>query len=249
VKAAAGRGLDLREGVEVERIAGGGNTVETSTGPMSADLVFVAAGAWTRPLVRRSGLDLPVFHSHAEFLYTAPTEAIARYQTSWGSIAREQGERESIAGPRIDAWRDERDEELLPPSVEHALVQYPDGHLRIGQVTRFIPALRHEPNPETRDLLIESVRRLLPAAERLPGLRLGSRPVSFTPDHLPIVARLPGLPQTLLVATSTSPTILAPALGEALATYAVGGAWDSALDEWSLDREAVHHFAALPRTG
>jgi hypothetical protein len=51
-----------------------------------------------------------------------------------------------------------------------------------------------------------------------------------------------------LRATSTSPTILAPALGEALARYAVHGDWDAALDEWRPDRPALQESTALLQT-
>jgi len=241
---AASHGLRLLDGVEVTEIKGDGAQLETSAGRLAADIVFLAAGAWTRPLLRRAGYDLPVFHSHAEFLYSEPVAPFLVHQLSWGNKNRNQAEDAAMAGPLIEQWRGEANSELVPHSQEIGLVQFEDGHVRIGQASRMVPAYRQEADQCTRDLLLVAARGLLPSVDSLPGLTLGCRPVSFTPDHLPIVGPLPGMPRAVVVATSTSPTVMAPAIGQALATYAVSGQLAPLLREWSLDRSALVKFTA-----
>jgi len=228
--------LTVRTDVVVEAIEGNGSRLKTSAGLFMADLVFLAAGVWARPLLRTAGVDLPIYYSQAEFLYSEPAAPLLRHEVSWGAGDREAAETASIQGPRLAAWREERDEEVQPYTLEHGLIQFPDGHVRIGQLSRFVPAHRDAPDPASYALLLAAAGKLLPGVSALPGLQLGSRQVTFTPDHLPIVGPLPGMPDAIVVATSTSPVILVPAVAEALAAFATTGRWDPALAEWRLDR-------------
>ena len=234
-------GLRIREGVEVRAVRpqAGGSRLETSDGALHADTVFLAAGAWTRSLLRASSHDLPVFYSHAEFLFTDPLTPVLGHEISWAAHKRDEAESESVKEELLPDWSSGVDKELVPHSHETALVQYPDGHLRIGQLSRLIPALTPRIRPDSRELLLQGARRLLPSVDSLPGITLGRRPVTFTPDHLPMVGPLPGMPRAIVVATSTSPTILAPALAEAMADFVTRGNWDSALNEWRLARDVT----------
>jgi glycine/D-amino acid oxidase-like deaminating enzyme len=241
---AAARGAAVLEGVEVFALDDRAPIVRTSAGTLAADLVFLAAGAWTRPLLRGLGIDLPVFHSHAEFLYTDPAPPVLAHQIAYGNARRAQAEEAAVDPAFADAWRAGEDRELVQHSQEFGLVQFADGHVRIGQTSRMIPAYREEPRPETFALLLDAARALFPQVDALPNIRLATRQVAFTPDHLPIVGPLPARPDIVLVATSTSPTVMAPAIGEAMAAYAVAGRWDPLLDEWSLDRPTVQRVAA-----
>jgi D-amino-acid dehydrogenase len=60
--AALAAGATFRPGVRVERLRaqGSGVSIETSSGPLAAGTVVVAAGAWTKPLLRRAGWRLPL---------------------------------------------------------------------------------------------------------------------------------------------------------------------------------------------
>jgi glycine/D-amino acid oxidase-like deaminating enzyme len=234
--------LQVRTGVTVQALQGDGSRLETSVGPLEADLVILAVGVWARPLLRTAGVELPVFYSQAEFLYSTPAPPLLGHEVSWGAAVREAAETAAIQGEHRAAWRDNRDEEEVPYTLEHSLVQFEDGHVRIGQLSRFIPAYRSEPTAASREVLLASARGLLPRVDELPQLRLGARQVTFSPDHLPIVGPLPGMPRAILVATSTSPTILVPALAEALAAFATAGTWDDALDEWRLDRPGIREY-------
>lgn len=61
--AAQRSGASVREGIEVNKLITEGDRVigvETKTGPIYADHVVIATGAWTRDLVRPLGVDLPL---------------------------------------------------------------------------------------------------------------------------------------------------------------------------------------------
>ncbi len=236
---AAALGATLLEQVEVTALDPAAPRIETSHGALAADVVFLVAGAWARPLLRTAGVDLPVFHSHAEFLYTDPTPPLLAHQVSYGGANRSVAEEAAVDPRYARAWREGEDRELVPNSQEFGIVQFADGHIRIGQTSRMFPSYRAEPRAITRGLLLDAARRLLPGVNALPNIRLATRQVAFTPDHLPIVGPLAGRAEVILVAPSTSPTVMAPAIGAALAAYATAGAWDPLLDEWRDDRPAV----------
>jgi glycine/D-amino acid oxidase-like deaminating enzyme len=229
-------GLTVHQEVEVYALEGDGSSLATSLGLLAADAVFVATGAWTRPLLRTAGIDLPAFHSHAEFLYSEPVPPALGHQVTWGAVRRLSAESAAVAEPLLPAWRSGSEEELVPSAREIGLVQFADGHVRIGQISRLVPGFRATPAPESYERLLAAARELWPAVDRLPSLRLGLRQVAFSGDHLPLVGPLPGLPGAILVLPSASPTVMAPAIGEALAAYALAGRWDPLLDEWRLDR-------------
>ena len=57
------QGADIREGVTVTALARDGERVvgvETDAGRIEGPAVVVAAGAWTRRLLRADGLDVPI---------------------------------------------------------------------------------------------------------------------------------------------------------------------------------------------
>jgi sarcosine oxidase len=56
-----GTGLVIREGTPVTRLdpSADGVRLETPAGPLEADIVVVAAGAWTKPLLATAGFDVP----------------------------------------------------------------------------------------------------------------------------------------------------------------------------------------------
>jgi glycine/D-amino acid oxidase-like deaminating enzyme len=232
-------GMEFIEGVEVQALEGHGSRLSTSAGPMQADMLFVVTGPWTRPLLRTAGIELPVFHSHAEFLYSEPAPPVLAHQITWGAAARLTAESNAVAEPLLPAWQTASLQELSPASQELGLVQFADGHVRIGQISRMVPGYRDAPHPASFERLLAATRRLWPAVDTLPGLRLGMRQVAFSGDHMPLIGPLPGMPAAILVAPSASPTVMAPAIGEAMANYATMGTWDSFLDEWQPDRLIV----------
>lgn len=70
------RGVERRAG----RIAG----VITERGPIAADAVVLAGGAWSPLFARSLGLDLPQFQIHASMLRVGPPQAAGPRVSAWG---------------------------------------------------------------------------------------------------------------------------------------------------------------------
>src|SRR5919198_352145 len=75
--AAFGAGLTVREDARVLRLEPQADAVqlETTVGPIAAAAVVVTAGAWARPLLAASGIDLAVAPTRETVAYFAPPAA------------------------------------------------------------------------------------------------------------------------------------------------------------------------------
>jgi glycine/D-amino acid oxidase-like deaminating enzyme len=178
-------GATVRYGVEVEAVDqdARGSIVRTPDGPIAADRVVVAAGAWARRLLRASGRDVAILHTHAEVLETEPLPPMVNAVVVGASQARAELER-AIAAPELATrWDHETDHEVVPAIVELGVTQFEDGRVRLGQVSRAATGFPAGPSPAGEAILRAEVGRYFPSlavpagpAPRLPGLDLARPP-------------------------------------------------------------------------
>lgn len=172
LRGARRRGAQLRLGVTVERLrirAGRVEGVETRDGPIFADRVVLAAGAWSGPLAASVGLHRPLIPLRRTLLTTA-THPLSAPTHPWcwiddeGVYARPEGTGWLISGC---------DEAPDPPPPEGGST---------GPVVAF-----------NRALAMDKLERLLPAlaAARPVGGWTGLR--TFAPDRRPILGADPEL--------------------------------------------------------
>jgi glycine/D-amino acid oxidase-like deaminating enzyme len=114
-------------------------------------------------------------------------------------------------------------DELLPAVVEMGAVQFPDGSVRIGQVSRAVPGFLPGPLASGEALIRERVKRFVPQLAAEPATLRG-RPVAISADRLPVAGPLAQAPDVYLVAGLDSPLILAPVLAARLARALTGEA-------------------------
>jgi len=116
IRRAASLGARLRvqtRVTEIDSAAGGGWQVETSSGPVRARRLVLAAGAQTREVMRPLGLDLPILPHPLQVMVTAPRPPMLRHllqhagnrhltmrQTQYGTFVIGGGWPAVEAGPR-----------------------------------------------------------------------------------------------------------------------------------------------------
>ena len=173
--------------------------VQTSEGPLEAGVVILAAGAWSVPLARSVGLDLPIRPARVrvalfERPYDLPTH-LALIDTTEGFYARPAAERATLVGSRDSLeWLDSVD----------------------------------TPTPEPDAAFVESVSRKIgnriPAMAGAPYRSGRSGILDMTPDGRPILG--PAGPDGLCLAAGWSGTGFkkAPAAGAELARWVTDGA-------------------------
>jgi glycine/D-amino acid oxidase-like deaminating enzyme len=226
--AAVRLGATVRYGSEVRALVfdgRGGAAVETDAGRLAGGRVVVAAGAWSRGLLSRAGIEVPVLHSHAEVLETPPGPPVLAHFVAEASGARTALE-EALASPALAprwAGAPTETDELIPPAVEMCAVQFPEGTVRFGQVSRAVPGLLPGPLPDGEALIRERMGRFFPRLAQAPATLRG-RAVAISADRLPIAGPLPQAPGVYVVAGMDSPLILAPAVAARAAGELAGDA-------------------------
>jgi D-hydroxyproline dehydrogenase subunit beta len=195
--AARDLGADVRTHLNVRALTGRGDRVTgaaTDGGIVSADVVVLAAGPWSEPLVRPLGIELRVTGARGWIVELSGTPGLLHHM-----IEEEDG-----------TWGDERpiptagelaEETPREPGVSALLHQSPDDAIVCGASHH--AALRGEPEDiDAPSRLVRRAIRVVPALADLPvrSIRWGIRPM--TPDVDPIVG---WLREELLAATGHGP--------------------------------------------
>jgi sarcosine oxidase subunit beta len=202
LEAAARHGATVRwhePALALDRVNDRITTVVTPRGPIEADLVINAAGAWAAPLARLAGVDVPVVPLRRQVAVTVPTNALPDTLplTIWsgdGFHVRVRDGRALLlrpdAGDPADPWNDRVDPGWL------------DAITRVA--AKRIPALAGVPIDRERSWA---------------GF------YEMSPDHHALLGFAPGCANLLLVNGSSGHGVMhAPALGLLASEIAIHGA-------------------------
>jgi sarcosine oxidase subunit beta len=192
--------------------------VATTTGVIEAPIVIVAAGAWTAALLRPTGLRLPV---------ATVRIAIAFFDWPPGDAAP------------ITHIGDGINNCYFRP-------EGPDGRRVMVGIGRDARTPLPDPgrlDPTIGDEFVETCRKRLvtrmPAAEHMRPASGRTGPIGLSPDGLPIIDRHPGITGLYFAGADVGSSFkTSPAVGRALATWAVHGRRDQDLDALGLARFA-----------
>ena len=202
-EAARREGVDIRIGVEVERIEVGPRGVEavkTNTGRISTQMLVVAAGYRSRELVAPLGIDLPMRPIRHDVAIIERTPTFGASHPSVvdlpnGSYAKPEGPRLTLVGTIAagDGSEDQNVEESREPT--------PDVMLDLA--TRFC--------------------RRFPSQDEASMRRGYTGIYDLTPDQQPVLGPAPSVPGLQLAAGFSGHGFkLAPVLGEMIAASAFG---------------------------
>jgi sarcosine oxidase subunit beta len=216
--AARAAGADVRTGIDVKRI--GATGVVTDAGPIAADQVLIAAGAWSRRLAYMAGAEVPVRPVRGWLALLQPGPPILRHAIHEAAYepTPDPAPGRPVSLERLAAG----DLARAGADASHALGihQNADGSVLVGASRS---AALHE-GPESAVALRENAAR---ACDLIPGLRgreviatwTGLRP--FSEDGLPYIGRLDA--RTVVCAGHGSEGILTGAGSSRLAADLVLG--------------------------
>ncbi|MTJ47521.1 FAD-binding oxidoreductase [Dolichospermum sp. UHCC 0259] len=203
--------------------------VKTNTTTFHGDNVVVCAGGITRKLLKSMGITTKIYFSHAEIIETPPIDMQLHSLVSPANLQRFQLEIEST---QIDELWDNPDYEIVPPILDAGVVQFLDGSLRLGQVSRFLTNPQGEINSEASEQwLRESITKILPNLGNLPGTWHHCL-VAFTQDKLPLIGAISEFSGLHLFSGFSSPFIFVPPLAVRFAKF-VSGAEDEIIKQMS----------------
>ncbi|MEG3894498.1 MULTISPECIES: FAD-binding oxidoreductase [unclassified Microcoleus] len=215
---------------EGNRISG----VKTAQGIYCGENTVVCAGGWSRSLLKLAGISVGVYFTRAEILSTAPVDLKLRTFVMPALLKRFELEAES-SRIEVDFLWDEPGKELLSPSLDSGAIQFNDGSLRIGQLSRTLSDLNAKVDRETSETAIRAgIGKVLPDLAGLPATWHDCI-VAFSADNLPVVGPIGSRPGLHVFSGLSNPLAIVPALAERFANWA-GGEEDRAIELLSPDR-------------
>jgi sarcosine oxidase, subunit beta len=218
VKAAVRHGASVRTRTRVvglERLARGWRVSPREGGPVEADVIVVAAGAWTGEVTALADALLPIVPRALTMLATARTEPELPH------LVQHAGARLSL--------KQTGNGNVLVGGGWPARLRHHEGAVDLEQR----PALAYE--SITGNAAVAC--RVVPSLRRLPVIRIWSGVVGVTPDQVPLIGRVPGRPG-LFVATGGAGFTLGPTLARLIAELVLSGRTSLPLDVYDPARYA-----------
>jgi 4-methylaminobutanoate oxidase (formaldehyde-forming) len=185
-KGARMKGARIEEGTVVERLttrSGRIIGVETSRGPIAADVVVVAAGLWSRNLLTPVGSHLAQWPCEHMYLIADVSPPLDRQTPSFVAPDCLAYGREEVGSLLIGFF----DEDAIPIAPD-ALPEPFSFTLLAPRVDKIAP-------------YFEQATALFPALAKAPVQRFINGPETFTPDGRPLIGRVDGI-ENLLVASA-----------------------------------------------
>lgn len=197
-----------------DRITG----VSTPMGDYQAANVAICAGGLSRLLLQAVGIAVPIFFTHAELIETPPVDV--QLQTLVMPAEQKRFEMEAKASQvSAETW-DEPGHEPASPILDAGVVQFLDGRLRIGQISRVLtdPYAQGDTH-QSEAKLRAAVGQVLPTLQNLPGTWHHCL-VGFSGDRTPRIGPLPGTEGIHLFSGFSNPFATLPVLAQRFAQWA-----------------------------
>jgi glycine/D-amino acid oxidase-like deaminating enzyme len=122
----------------------------------------------------------------------------------------------------IDSLWDEPGHEPVPPILDAGAIQFLDGSLRIGQLSRVLTNPHTQVAPQESEAAIRAqVGKILPTLEKLPGTWHHCL-VAFSGNQLPVVGALSSVDGVYVFSGFTNPLVFVPPLAKHFANWAAG---------------------------
>ncbi|MEH2113876.1 NAD(P)/FAD-dependent oxidoreductase [Nostoc sp.] len=195
------------------------NSVKTTTATFHSAKVVICAGGLSRQLLKSASIPIKLYFTHAEIIETPPVDVRLRTLVMPANQQRFQLEAEST---QVDELWDELGNVLVPPILDVGAIQFQDGSIRIGQISRAIADPHVKVNSETSEKwLRRSVGQILPTLENLPGTWYHCL-VAFSNNQLPLIGAIRGFESIHVFSGFSNPLVLIPPLAKRFAKFATG---------------------------
>lgn len=211
----AGGEFEMTEVLELFKPA----KLKTTKEVYQAGSTVICAGGISRYLLQKSGISIPLYFSHAEMIETAPVDIKLNTLVMPANLQRFQLEAESS---KVDESWNGVDKEIMPPILDAGVVQFQDGSLRLGQISRTLTNPYARVNPEeSKEWLQKSISKILPEVGKLPGTWHNCL-VAFSGDKLPLIGAIPGYENIHIFSGFSNPLVIVPPLAQRFANWASG---------------------------
>jgi glycine/D-amino acid oxidase-like deaminating enzyme len=211
-----GRGGDVLEGTGVVAIrhkSGRVTGVETTSGPVEADTIVLATGAWSAPLMREVGIDLPVRPMRLQAMSTVPIEQ--RFdRVLYGPLALKQYNLiRELPSYRDDIFRSPSEASLSNVELCECFSQRYDGSVLMGCAMDY-PGYVDTTTLEGIGITAKVLSEHIPSLRDVPLEKAWACLLPYTPDSMPYIGRHPELDGLMVAAGHVFGNSSGPATGE-----------------------------------
>jgi len=195
------------------------NGVQTTNATYHSANVAICAGGLSRQLLKSAGISFKIYFTHAEIIETAPVDVRLRTLVMPANVQRYNLESQSTEFEQL--WN-EPGNEPIPAILDAGAIQFQDGSLRLGQISRVLTDPNAEVNSQASEQwLRESVAEILPALGNLSGTWHHCL-VAFSNNQIPFIGAIPGFENIHVFSGFSNPLVIVPPLAERFAKFAAG---------------------------
>ncbi len=217
----AGGEIQIAQVVELLRQGDRIQGVKTQGSTYHAANTVVCAGGLTRTLLKASGIDVRLYFTHAEMIEIPAVDIQLQTLVMPADTQRFKLEAKASTA-EVDPLWDEPGHEPVPPILDAGAVQFLDGSLRIGQLSRVLTDPYAQVAPDQSEAAIRTqVGKVLPALEKLPGTWHRCL-VAFSSNRLAVVGALENVEGAYVFSGFTTPLVFVPVLAKHFANWATG---------------------------
>ncbi len=216
--------------LEIGQVVGLKSTgVATSDAVIDAQNVVLCTGGMTRHFLHKAGIPIRQYFTHAELIETNQIDIHLNTLVMPAESKRFALEAQATRSEVESDW-DLPGHEPAPPILDAGVVQFRDGRMRIGQVSRTLtdPTAIADPTQSEQDLRQE-IGKVLPTISRLPGTWHRCL-VAFSSDKLPLVGEV--AEGVFVFSGFSNPLAIVPAIARRFARSQTGET-DELIQEFS----------------
>ncbi|MBD2345118.1 NAD(P)/FAD-dependent oxidoreductase [Anabaena subtropica] len=219
-------GGELQIGEVLQVMSGG---VKTTTANYDGANVVICAGGLSRKLLKSVGIPIRVYFTHAEIIEIPPVDLRLNTLVMPSNLQRFKLE---SASTKVDELWDEPDNQLISPILDVGAIQFLDGSLRLGQISRVLTDTDAFVNPEeSENWLRQSISQILPALGNLPG-NWHHCLVAFSSNGLSVIGAVPEFAGVNIFSGFSNPLVFIPPLAQRFAQF-LAGAEDEIINQIS----------------
>ncbi|MBD1910863.1 MULTISPECIES: FAD-binding oxidoreductase [unclassified Leptolyngbya] len=210
----------------VERFVQTGERIEgvVTSQEIYSGQVIVSAGGLSRRLLYQMGISTRLYYTQAEILETPPLETVSLQTIVMSAELQRMPMEAKATRPEYESLWDEPGHEPVPPILDVGAIQFQDGRIRIGQLSRVLTDPDALVNASaSEEQLRDRIGQVLPCLKSVPAA-WGSCLVGFSGDRLPLIGALPGVSGLYLCSGFNGPFLLAPPLARRFAKSQKGEA-------------------------
>lgn len=217
----AGGEVQIAQIVELNREGTKIQGVRTPKQAYFAANTVVCAGGFSRTLLKAAGIPLSLYFTHAELIETPPVDIQLRTLVMPADTTRFQMEAQASHCELDHLW-DQLGNEPVSPILDAGAIQFRDGSLRIGQLSRVLTDPGAKINAEESEAnLRAAIGKILPSLERVPG-KWHHCLVAFSRDRLPLIGTLNNVEGAYIFSGFSNPLVFVPSLAKRFADWVTG---------------------------